>query len=258
MTTPKEDRVTVIRPAQTARPPAQRTARHLRSVPPTVALEAGAEPPMRIADLDQIGDAPGGLLLVGDVHDLPGAAPVGWTARRSIVWSLPVPAEASAEAALRLTGRPGVRGISIVGSHGLPYRRAIASTYAAHLTVARTNRDLAGPWITAEDPPVVPDGAVRLPHFVTVNGPTTTDDIVVWELMTTGTARRWLGKPLPDPDFVEQHLTDVLHLRAAVRAQRLPPTPAGRRLAVLLQHRRLSIRLIYQHHALVTDLLTSP
>jgi hypothetical protein len=243
-------------PRQAAAPPSRRLPRQ-RAATPDASTTAGPERPMRIADLDQVSDALGGLLLVGDLHDLPDAVPVGWTIRRSIIWSLPIRAGLCAEAALRLTQRHGIRAICMVGSHSLPYRRAVASTYAAHLTVARTGRDLPGPWITAEDPPAVPDGALRLPHFVTVNGPANTEDLVVWELMTAGTARRWLGEPLPDPSFVEQHLTDVLQLRAAVRARRLPHTPPGRRLAVLLQHRRLSIRLIYQHHSLFTELLTS-
>ncbi len=226
------------------------------------ALMRAAEPetpagerPLRSHDLDHISAAANGVLLTGDLRNLPGGTPVGWSNQRNIVWSLPIPAGIRAQAALRLAARPGVRTVTIVGNRSNPQRLAIACTYAAHLAAARTSLRRTGPAITAEHPPVTPPGTVRVPHLVTTTG-TVTKDLVVWELMTVEQALSWLGPALPDPRLVESRIPQLLALRAAARCGRLPATDAGRRLAGLLTDRPLSIRLVYQHPALFAELLT--
>jgi hypothetical protein len=215
------------------------------------------ERPLRSDDLDHLSAAAKGVLLTGDLRNLPGGTPVGWSNQRNIVWSLPIPAGIRAQAALRLAARPGVRTVTIVGNRSNPQRLAVACTYAAHLAAARTNVRRAGPAITAEHPPVTPPGTVRVPHLVTTTG-TATKDLVVWELMTVEQALSLLGPALPDPRIVESRIPQLLALRAAARSRRLPATDAGRRLASLLTDRPLSIRLVYQHPTLFTDLLTDP
>ncbi len=218
-------------------------------------LEASsAERPLRSDDLDHLCATADGVLLTGDLRNVPGGTPVGWSNRRAIVWSLPIPAGIRAQAALRLAARPGVRTVTIVGNRSNPERLAVACTYAAQLAAARTNVRRAGPPITAEHPPVTPPGTVRVPHLVTTTG-TVTKDLVVWELMTVDQALSWFVHPLPDPRLVESRIPQLLALRAAARSRRLPATDAGRRLAGLLTDRPLSIRLVYQHPTLFTDLL---
>src|SRR5439155_10155771 len=100
-----------------------------------------------------------------------------------------------------------------------------------------------------------------IPHLVTVRGgeEAPTCDAVVWELTTGAAARQWLGAPVPDPTFVEAHLPQLLALRGAARADQLPATAAGQRLAALLHGRPLplSIQLVYRHLDLLRVLLAS-
>ena len=90
---------------RTAADPSGRSGPGRKSAP--AALMRAAEPetpagerPLRSHDLDHISAAANGVLLTGDLRNLPGGTPVGWSNQRNIVWSLPIPAGIRAQAAL--------------------------------------------------------------------------------------------------------------------------------------------------------------
>ncbi|NJC66235.1 hypothetical protein HC028_17240 [Planosporangium flavigriseum] len=205
------------------------------------------------ADLPTLRTIAAGLIVGGDLGYLPGATPVGIDGRMPLWW-LPAAEHRRADAAVRLLTRPDVQTVTI--NDGRPNRLALAVAFSAHLAAVRSRRQLHGVWITATDRPRLPDGMLRLPHLVSmVTAPGQLQDVVVWELIRADDARRWLGGPLPHLP-VEDRLPALLRLRAAHRQGRLPDTPAARRLSILLGRRYLSIRLVYQHPDLFTQLLT--
>ncbi|NJC74091.1 hypothetical protein HC031_30905 [Planosporangium thailandense] len=205
------------------------------------------------ADLPTLRTPAAGLIVGGDVGDQSGAVWAG-AGHRLRLWWLPAVTDLRADAAVRLRDRPGVQTITV--HDGRPDRLALAAAFSAHLAAVRSRRHLPGVWITATDRPQLADGTLRLPHLVAVvAGVDQVRDVVVWELIRTTDAVRWLGAPVPDLP-VEDHLPALLRLRAAHREGRFPDTPAARQLAALLDRRYLSIRLVYQHPDLFTQLLT--
>jgi len=170
--------------------------------------------------------------------------------RGSVAWaSTAAQAERYGRATLE---RPGVRAVSLAPAAAPPPRVGAALQVASYLARLRSG-SLAPtrPCLTSPDrPAATPDDLVRIPHLVAVRAADeTTTDAVVWELMTWKEARNWLGMPLPDEEFVEAHLPDLLALRSAARTGQLPATSAGQRLAGLLRGRPLplSIQLVYRH-----------
>jgi hypothetical protein len=156
--------------------------------------------------------------------------------------------------------RPGVRAVSLAAAGQPPAQVGMALQVASYLARVRaagltpTRAYLTSP----SRPTAAPDDLVRIPHLVKVRttDETTTDE-VVWELMRRAEARQWLGVQLPDQEFVEAHLPNLLSLRGAARTGVLPATRAGQRLASLLHGRPtpLSIHLVYRHLDLFRILL---
>ncbi len=180
--------------------------------------------------------------------------------RGSVVWAA---TGMNAERYGRATcERAGVHAVALAAAGEEPARVGLALQVASYLTHTR----LAGPAshrpsLASAAQPATPDDLVRIPHLVSVRAtdqPVT--DEAVWELMTRAEARQWLGGPLPDPEFVEAHLPDLLALRDAARTGQLPNTAAGQRLAGLLRGRPLplSIQLVYRNLDLFRVLLTKP
>ncbi len=178
--------------------------------------------------------------------------------RGSVVWARTA---AQAERYGRATlERPGVRAVSLAPAAADPPRIGAALQVASYLARVRSGGLApARPCLTSPDrPPATPDDLVRIPHLVTVRAADEAGtDAVVWELTTRREARRWLGMPLPDLEFVEAHLPDLLALRGAARTGQLPATAAVQRLAGLLHGRPLplSIQLVYRHLDLFRVLL---
>ncbi len=152
----------------------------------------------------------------------------------------------------------------------------LAMAFAAHLDDVRRHRVAGGGGVsggrvcggvrTSLTPPRQGPAEVRIPHLVTVTGPLTLladkpgqdgiADVVVWEVMSRDRVPGWLGQPLPDQQFAEQHLPGLLAMKQTVRDLRLPTTAAAHELARLLTGGRyISIRLVYQHDALFRALL---
>jgi len=158
--------------------------------------------------------------------------------------------------------RPGVLAVSLAAAGERPPRVGVALQVASYLSRVRAGGLASGrPYLTSPGQPAAPDHLVRIPHLVTVRAPGEEPgtDEVVWELMSPAAARQWLGGPLPDQEFVEAHLPDLLSLRGAARSGDLPATAAGQRLAGLLRGRPLplSIQLVYRHLELFRVLLAS-
>ncbi|MFF5085482.1 hypothetical protein ACFY36_51300 [Actinoplanes sp. NPDC000266] len=211
-----------------------------------------SEPAFAADDLPQLSAGSGGLLVAAKHRPGPSAARAGKDNGLGPYWWLPTPGWGTTETAMILVRAPGIRALTLNNDLGGPHRLAVA--YCAHLTAARAAWHHPGPWITAVRVPKVPAGLVRLPHVVlTIDEHGNHKDVVVWELLTTHTASRWLGTPLPDLP-VEQHLPALMGLRAAIRSGVLPDSHAGQRLGDLLTRRHLSTRLVLQHPDLFTEL----
>jgi hypothetical protein len=162
--------------------------------------------------------------------------------------------------------RPGVRAVCLAPRGADPRRVRAALQLSRRLGAQRAGgAGWAPAYLTSPTPPATPRDLVRVPHLVTICRDTgeladhhahAPADAVVWELMPTGAAQRWLGAPLPDQGLVETHLDALLALRTAARTRRLPATTAGARLAALLHGRPepLSIALVYRHLDLFRDL----
>ncbi|QSB13054.1 hypothetical protein JQS43_15510 [Natronosporangium hydrolyticum] len=172
---------------------------------------------------------------------------------RLVVWA-PTGAEPESQALARLR-YPGVRAMTLVPARSDPRWVRLALEYAVHLAAGRESDALSSACLTSWSPPVTPSGVVRIPHLVTVARDDAVTDTVVWELTSTASAQHWLGGPLPDQHFFENHLDALLRLRAAARRGQLPVRAANAGLVELLADAELSIQLVYQHAARFRRLL---
>lgn len=172
---------------------------------------------------------------------------------RLVVWAA-TGLEPETQALARLQ-YPGVRAVTLVPARSDPRWVRLALEYAVHLSTSRENGTAASACLTSWSPPMAPAGVVRIPHLVTVRRDDAVTDTVVWELAPIAVAQHWLGGPLPDQAFFENHLDALLRLRAAARRGQLPARAAAAGLTELLSDQELSIRLVYEHAARFRSLL---
>jgi hypothetical protein len=152
--------------------------------------------------------------------------------------------------------RPGVRAVTLMPASEDTGYTLVGLRFAAHLAAQRSHSGLAyRPCLTSWSTPDPPGGWLRLPHLLSVDNGARIHDLVIWELVDAAHAAEWLGRPLPDLAFIEAHLPTLCRLRTAARTGRLPATHAGQRLAGLLDHRPLSMRLVFEHLDLIRLLI---
>jgi hypothetical protein len=181
-----------------------------------------------------------------------------WRAGHRLPAHVPVDPHRLAQAAIARTRQPRTIAVALhTGGDADSARLPLA--FAAHLDARRRAADPrpVRPCATAAGMPELPRSGrlVRLPHLLTVqDGSGDLRDEVVWEVMTTAQARRWLGGPLPDQALFEQRLPALRYLRRLARTRSWPDTANGRRLRELLAEQYLSIRLVYRYPALFTAL----
>ncbi|MGH3712141.1 MAG: hypothetical protein ACRDT4_01545 [Micromonosporaceae bacterium] len=155
--------------------------------------------------------------------------------------------------AIAVAESSGIEAVLIARSTEDAVGRGRALAFASWLRHVRTRRGLAWCCVSAATRPEVDEDAfVRLPHLVATTDGTTVADVVIWEVLRTDRAERWLGRPLPARGF-EDRLDGLLTLRRRARDGTLGPA-AGRRLGRVLADRYLSIRLVYEHPDLFDDL----
>ncbi|MGI5292687.1 hypothetical protein ACQEVF_56580 [Nonomuraea polychroma] len=175
------------------------------------------------------------------------------------IWYTRCDPDAAVRTALSLTRRSWVQAVTVVPEAADAAQAGLALAFAEHVRTVRRQRGLSGVCVTSPLSPALPGTTLhRLPHLVAVAGPEGTQDAVVWEIMTANRLTAWLGRHTMDPRVLEEWLPQLLVLRRAVRAGRLPDSPAGRALADLLRERYLSILLVAQHPPLFDDLLADP
>ncbi|HLU45118.1 MAG TPA: hypothetical protein VKZ67_08895 [Natronosporangium sp.] len=163
--------------------------------------------------------------------------------------------EAEPQALARLR-YPGVQAVTLVPCRSDPRWVRLALEVALSLANCRSSE--LGRYeacLTSYQRPSCPPGAVRIPHLVTVGRGTSVTDTVIWELTPVPVAQQWLGGPLPDLCFFEQHLEALVRLRGALRRGWVPVRAAAARLPELLGNQELSIRLVYQHASRFRTLL---
>lgn len=191
----------------------------------------------------------------------PGAAasPVGVTVAGEPVWhSAPHDPAAEAVAARAV---PGVSAVAFaVGTAPAAQEIGLALAVADHLREYRTgllgvSRPCA---VSPARPPRGDCDLVRLPHLISVDRGGLRQDAALWELLPAAEIEPWLGAPLPEgAALVEQHLGHLLRLRRAAYMGTLPRSgPHGMLRDLLARGRYFSIRFVYQHIDLFTDLLT--
>jgi hypothetical protein len=154
--------------------------------------------------------------------------------------------------ALKLVEEFTLPAATLVGAGTDARQTWVALQVAEWLFRQRTVGGSAGSCLTAWAAPTPPPGMVRVPHLVSVARGTTVREVVVWELSDVASAHRQLGLPR-DWEFFDDHVPALLGLRAAIRAGRLPATPAARRLLELTwaSNGELSIELVYRNAGLV-------
>lgn len=162
------------------------------------------------------------------------------------------------EEAMRLAVTGKASAIAMVSGGRTAGSTDLALPFSRHLRDVRARRGLLGTWITAADRPETDERVVvRVPHLVARFSNGVVTDSVVWEVLDAAAARRWLTDAVPEASFEEQ-LPALLRLRRAAREHRLPATPAGAALGILLAQRYLSILLVYRHPRLFAELLADP
>ena len=156
---------------------------------------------------------------------------------------------------------PGVSAVAFaVGTAPAAQEIGLALAFADHLREHRTgllgaNRPCA---VSPARPPQVDGDLVRLPHLISVDRGGRRQDGALWELLPGAEIEPWLGAPLPEgAALVERHLGHLLRLRRAAYLGTLPRSgPHGMLRDLLARGRYFSIRFVYQHIDLFTDLLT--
>lgn len=186
-------------------------------------------------------------------------APITWAdgllARedgRMVVWASTA---SGPEQGLTLLGQRGVAAAALSTARTDPRRVRLALEVAIDLATRRADGPAAGACLTSWSMPVPPDGAVRIPHLVTIGHSGGATDAVVWELAPAALAQAWLGGTLPDLPYFEARLDTLLRLRGAARRGQLPGTAVTAGLAELLPDRDLSIRHVYAHPDLFRTVL---
>jgi hypothetical protein len=158
---------------------------------------------------------------------------------------------------LDILHEPGVA-VAAVHEADNPDGTWLALEFALHLADFRRSHALQ-PVVcltAANRPELLPDMATRLPHLAEVmDVEDRVTDHVVWELMTAHDATAWLGSPLPDQRWFENHLPALLTMYKLLREERLPHHPACAALMARLADRYLSIRFAYQNRALIAEVL---
>ncbi len=76
---------------------------------------------------------------------------------------------------------------------------------------------MAGPAVISSVAREAPRGTARIPHLMTHSLFGTLEDAPMWEFMLRTRAEAWNEGPLPDQRFFEDHLPDLLKLRADAR-----------------------------------------
>src|SRR5699024_3015232 len=132
----------------------------------------------------------------------------GRTATGALIWSTPATDTTAVAEAVGLAEIRGLRTVTVSASDVPLSRRLLAVAFAAHLNEIRTARQMSGVCVTAAERPEVRPGWVRLSHLLTGACDDGPRDTVVWELMPAAAVPRWLGAPLPDRPFFEEHLPE--------------------------------------------------
>lgn len=174
--------------------------------------------------------------------------------RRMVVWAASIAGDTEHQG-LTLLGQRGVMAAAVSTARTDPRRVGLALEVAIDLATRRVDGPAAGACLTSWSMPVPPDGAVRIPHLVTIGHGGGTTDAVVWELAPAALAQAWLGGTLPDLPYFEARLDMLLRLRGAARRGQLPGTAVSAGLAELLPDRDLSIRQVYAHPDLFRTVL---
>jgi hypothetical protein len=164
---------------------------------------------------------------------------------RLVVWAATA-TDPEAQALSRLQ-HPGVQAMTLAPARSDPRWVRLALEVACHLATDRRDDQAASACLTSWSTPAIPAGVVRIPHLMTVERDDGVTDTVVWELAPVPVAQRWLGGPLPDQRFFENHLDRLLRLRAAARRSQLPARAVAAGVGELLGDQELSIRMVYQH-----------
>lgn len=159
--------------------------------------------------------------------------------------------------AIELRDNPLVHGIGILAVRETS-EDALPLSFASYLTELRArNKGMSLPCVVSAEPPETPSDYVRLPHMVAYSpDKTKVTDKAMWEVLPGSEAEQWLSGSLPNQQFIESHLPQLLQLRAAYRTHQLPDTRYHKELAHLLdQGRYLSVLFVYQHFSLFEALL---
>lgn len=133
-------------------------------------------------------------------------------------------------------------------------RIGLAEVFSKHLRSYRsTNRYFTGTGEIALNPPDVVEGWVRIPHLVTVVKASEISEIVMWEKLSNQDSVQWLDANIPDQDFIEKHLAELLDLKKRSRENTLDPV-LHKEIIGKLSGRYLSILFVYQHFQFFKDL----
>ncbi|MGH8899844.1 MAG: hypothetical protein ACRDZ4_23125 [Egibacteraceae bacterium] len=204
-----------------------------------------------------LGGLPTGVLvLVDHGSTMPGCLHLGEQLGHHLFH---IPAADPATTALDTLPKSGIA--AAVTHDGGDERRAwLPLRFALHLAEHRAADPIpVTPCVTGSvRPGTLPAGTVRIPHLVAVTDPEgNLVDRVIWEIMTQARANAWLGGRLPDQEWFEARLPQLLGLRGHIRRGQMSGSDAGHELEKLLDHRYLSIRFAYRHAGLLADALST-
>jgi len=188
----------------------------------------------------------------------PGALLTGTTVAGEPVWRSPAPTTAAE--AVRARAQGATCAVALAAGTGDHHQEVgLALAFAEHLAEHRTGLlAVHRTCVIAPTRPQVPADLVRIPHLLSVNRAGIGRDAALWEILPRAEIEPWLGKPLPEgAALIEDRLDQLLDLRGAAHDRTLPRTSGHGTLTDLLERGRyFSIRFVYQHIGLITDLLT--
>lgn len=133
-------------------------------------------------------------------------------------------------------------------------QEALAAVFSEYLNTYRRERcgAIRSLGVTAAQPELS-EGVIRLPHLVVFQDNNETQDIVLWERIALEDARIWLGGDLPDQEYVEAHIEDLLAMKRRIRTgEQL--TQSDQLVKERMAGRYLSILFVYQNFQLFKEL----